>query len=203
MKSLNWSQFINILTSMGQCTVLAIDASILISFSFGPIFPSLWHSSKKDLYNRENQSSKLQRVMNSSARLIYRAHKFCHITPLLAELHWLPVRSRIHYKILLITFKVLHGLSPKYLSDLISIQQPLSYNLRRNDNGRLLERPSAKTKKTMGDRAFQVAAPFLWNKLPRSARDTTNLESFKTLIKTFLFKESFHLSQYIYIYTYL
>ena len=104
------------------------------------------------------QISKLQRVMNASARLIYRAYKFCHITPLLAELHWLPVRSRIHYKILLITFKVLHGLSPKYLSDLISIQQPSSYNLKRNDNGRLLERPSAKTKKTMGDRAFQVAA---------------------------------------------
>ena len=69
-----------------------------------------------------------------------------------------------------------------------------------NNNGRLLERPSAKTKKTMGDRAFQVAAPFLWNKLPRSAREATNLESFKTLIKTFLFKESFQLSSYIYIY---
>ena len=111
----------------------------------------------------------------------YRAHKFCHITPLLAEFHWLPVRSRIHCKILLITFKILHGLSPKY-------------HLRRNDNGRLLERPSAKTKKTLGDRAFQVAAPFIWNRLPRSAREGTNLESFKTLIKTFLFKESFQLS---------
>jgi len=54
--------------------------------------------------------------------------------------------------------------------------------------------PSAKTKKTMGDRAFQVTAPFLWNKLPRSAREATNLESFKTLIKTFLFKESLQLS---------
>ena len=98
------------------------------------------------------------------------------------------------YKIFLMTFKILHGLSPKYLSDLISIQQPSPYNLRRNDNGRLLERPSAKTKKTMGDRAFQVAAPFLWNKLARSAREAKNLESFKTLIKTFLFKESFQLS---------
>ena len=143
----------------------------------------------------EYQTRKLQRVMNASARLIYHAPKFCHITPLLAELHWLPVRSRIRYKILLITFKILHGLSsPKYLSDLISIQQPSAYNLRRNDNGRLLERPSAKTKKTMGDRAFQIAAPFLWNKLPRSARKATNLESVKTLIKTFSFKESFQLS---------
>ena len=100
------------------------------------------------------------------------------------------MRSRIHYKILLITFKILHGLSPKYLSDLVSIQQPSSYHLRRNDNGRLLERPSVNTKNTLVDRA----APFLWNKLPRSAREATNLESFKTLIKTFLFKESFQLS---------
>ena len=142
----------------------------------------------------EYQTMKLQRVMNASAKLLYRAHKFCHITPLLAELHWLPVHSRIHYKILLITFKILHGLSPKYLSDLISIQQPSSYHLRCNDNGRLLERPSVKTEKTLGDRAFQIAAPFLWNKLPRSVRQATNLESFKTLIKTFLFKESFQLS---------
>ena len=58
----------------------------------------------------EYQTRKLQRVMNASARLIYRTHKFCHITPLLAELHWLPVCFRIHYKILLITFKILHGL---------------------------------------------------------------------------------------------
>ena len=143
----------------------------------------------------EYQTMKLQRVMNASARLIYRAHKFCHITPLLAELHWLPVRARIHYKILLKTFKILHGLSPKYLSDLIRIQQPLSYilyHLRRNDNGCLLERPSVKVKKTLGDRAFQAAVPFLWNKLPRSAHLAMNLESFKTLIQTFLFKESFN-----------
>ena len=84
--------------------------------------------------------------------------------------------------------------SKHFLSDLISIQQPLSYHLRRNDNARLLERPSVKTKKTLGDRAFQVAAPFLWNKLPRSLPKAMNLESFKTLIKTFLFKESFQLS---------
>ena len=55
-------------------------------------------------------------------------------------------------------------------------------------------RVSVKTKKTLGDRAFQVAATFLWNKPPRSAREATNLESFKTLINTFLFKESFQLS---------
>ena len=87
---------------------------------------------------------------------------------------------------------MLHCLSPKHLSDLISIQQPLSYSLRRNNNGRLLERPCAKTKKILGDRTFQVAAPFLWKKLPRSAREATNLKSFKTLIKTFYLRNHFN-----------
>ncbi|KAL9954606.1 hypothetical protein ACROYT_G042170 [Oculina patagonica] len=66
----------------------------------------------------EHQIKKLQRVMNASARLVYRAPKYCHITPLLRELHWLPVRFRIDFKILLITFKILHGVAPSYLKDL-------------------------------------------------------------------------------------
>ena len=137
--------------------------------------------------------------MNASARLIYRAPKFCHITPLLAELHWLPMRARIHCKILLITCKILHGHAPKYLSDLISIQQPLCYSLRRNDNDPLLKRPIAKTKKTMGNRAFQIiAAPLLGNKLPRSAREARNLESFKTITKTFYTRNHFsYLSNFL------
>ena len=134
----------------------------------------------------EYQPRKLQRVMNASARLIYRAPKFCHIIPLLAELHWLPVRARIHNKILLITYKILHCHAPKYLSDLISIQQPSCYNLRRNDNDPFLKRPISKTKKRMGDRGLQIAAPLLWNTLPWSAREARNLESFKTIIKNFI-----------------
>ena len=47
------------------------------------------------------QIHKLQRVRNACARLFC---KFCHITPLLMNLHWLPVRYRIDFKILLITF---------------------------------------------------------------------------------------------------
>ncbi|KAL9972596.1 hypothetical protein ACROYT_G018932 [Oculina patagonica] len=69
----------------------------------------------------EHQIKKLQRVMNASARLVYRAPKYCHITPLLRELHWLPVRFRIDFKILLITFKILHGVAPSYLKDLVSL----------------------------------------------------------------------------------
>ena len=66
------------------------------------------------------QLSKLPRVMNASARLVHCAPKSCHITPLLHELHWLPVCYRIEYKIILLTFKVLHGMAPDYLCHLIS-----------------------------------------------------------------------------------
>ena len=64
---------------------------------------------------------KFQRVMNASARLIFCASKYCHITQLLQQLHWQPIRTRIEFKTLLITFKVLQGSAPKYLIDLISV----------------------------------------------------------------------------------
>ena len=51
----------------------------------------------------------------------------CHITPLLIELHWLPVRQRITFKLLLITFKTLHQLAPSYLSNLSTVAQPGRY----------------------------------------------------------------------------
>ena len=68
---------------------------------------------------------KLQRVMIASARLIFCALKHCHITPLLQQLHWLPIQIRIEIKILLITFKVLQGSAPKYLSNLIYYRYPV------------------------------------------------------------------------------
>ena len=63
--------------------------------------------------------------MNASARLIFYAHKHCHIKPLLLQLHWLLIRLRIEFKILLNTFKVLLGSAPKYLIN-ISYRHPVT-----------------------------------------------------------------------------
>ena len=74
---------------------------------------------------------KLQRVMNASARLIFRAPKHCHIKPLrLLQLHWFPIHLCIEFKILLITFKVLQGSAPKYFIELISVLPASRYDLR-------------------------------------------------------------------------
>ena len=67
---------------------------------------------------------KLQRVQNSAARLIARKRKFDHISDTLNELHWLSVENRIIYKILLLTYKCLNGLSPIYLTELIKVYIP-------------------------------------------------------------------------------
>ena len=65
---------------------------------------------------------KLQRVQNSAARLICNVGRFDHISPSLKMLHWLPIEFRIQFKILLITFKAIHGLAPAYLIELITLR---------------------------------------------------------------------------------
>ena len=118
------------------------------------------------LYGVPNyQLNNLQKVLNASARLVCNAPRFCHISPLLRGLHWLPDKARIQScKILLITFKAIHGLAPKYLCDLLTFKSP-SYNLR-SSGSILLPMPTVRSK-TLGDRAFMVAAPTLWNSLPK------------------------------------
>ena len=132
------------------------------------------------------QLNKLQRVLNASARLICNAPRFCHISLLLRGLHWLPVTARIQFKILLITFKAIHSLAPKYLCDLLTFKSS-SYNLRSSGSS-LLSMPAVRSKITLGDRAFMVAAPTLWNSLPKELSAITNVNSFKAHIKTCLFK---------------
>ena len=48
------------------------------------------------------QLNKLQRVQNAAARLIFQESKYCHIRPLLYNLHWLLVKFRFDFKILLV-----------------------------------------------------------------------------------------------------
>ena len=136
-----------------------------------------------------NQLAKIQRVLNASARLVCNAPRFCHITPIMRDLHWLPIRARINFKVLLLTFKALHGLAPQYLQSLLSAKTS-RYNLR-GSNTLLLTMPSVKSKATLGDRAFAIAALSLWNSLPSELRSITCLTSFKAHLKTFLFRHAY------------
>ena len=134
-----------------------------------------------------SQLNKVQRVLNTAARLVCCAPRFNHITPLMYELHWLPLKQRIHFKILLFAFEAVHGIAPTYIQNLVSLKSQGTYNLR-SSGGILLASPTFRTKVTLGDRSFQVAAPKLRNALPRELRNIPNLHTFKSNLKTYLFK---------------
>ena len=108
------------------------------------------------------QLNKLQRVQNAAARLIFLESKYCHVRPLLYNLHWLPVKFRIEFKILLLTYKAINVLTPFYLHELISLKEACKYKLRSDCDGLLLNPVKFKTLTTLGDRSFAAAAPQLW-----------------------------------------
>ena len=133
--------------------------------------------------------AKLQRLQNSAARLVTRTKRSDHISPVLYNLHWLPVSERIKFKILLITYKIINDLAPSYLQCLVTRYTP-ARNLRSTNQGLLSVPKSASA--TYGDRAFSVAAPRLWNQLPLHIKNSESVNQFKSLLKTHLFENSFN-----------
>ena len=121
-------------------------------------------------------SDRLQKFQNSCARTIYRKRKYDHVTGILRELHWLPSEARPYFKVLCYVYKCLHDLAPSYLSDLILV---------RRDDDCTLSVPRCSSQ--IGDRAFSVAGPRLWNALPVDIRTINNLDRFKSQLKHLLF----------------
>jgi hypothetical protein len=132
---------------------------------------------------------KLQKLQNSAARLVLKAKKRHHATPLLKFLHWLPIQARINYKLSTLCFNFFAGTSPSYISDLLSIYTPSS-RLRSSSDHRMLVIPRIRTK-TYGERTFSFCAATQWNSLPFDIRHAETLPSFKRALKTHLFKKYF------------
>ena len=137
-------------------------------------------------YKRE----RLQRVQNIAARVVTltRCAPENHITPILKSLHWLPIKFRIDFKILLLTYKCVNGLAPDYLCELVN--RKVNARPLRSDKLELLETPTTRLK-TYGNRTFNYAAATEWNKLPLDIRKSPSVSCFKSKLKTFLFKQHF------------
>ena len=131
---------------------------------------------------------RLQVVQNAAARGILGASRCSHVTSLLRELHWLPVAFRVRFKVLVTTFKALHGKGPRYLQDRLLPNTSLR-PVRSHREG-LLRVPSASQCRlaTPRGRAFSVAAPVLWNDLPPDLRTVADLCLFRRALKTHLFR---------------
>ena len=119
------------------------------------------------------------RVQRSSARVVCRLHKYQRIsmTEVLHELHWLPVASRIKYKLLIVTFKALRTGTPGYLSDLL-VKQKITKRTRSQsiDAPDRLIVPLYSGERSAGT-SYSVAAPKLWNSLPANIRSSRSLGS--------------------------
>ena len=131
---------------------------------------------------------KLQSLQNRAARIVFRTDRRHPSAPLLRDLHWLPLQSRIIFKLLLLTYKGINGLLPSYLAEFLTPYIP-SRHLRSSDDNLLLVTP--RTKRTLGDIAFAAAAPRLWNSLPIHIRRCSSTTKFKKALETHLFPVSY------------
>ena len=155
--------------------------------------------SKLDCYNSlliripDWLKRKLQLIQNNAGRLITKNKMSEHITPVLKNLHWLPISFRIDYKVLTLCYKILRDLAPSYMMSMLSYRDPPSDRVTvRNDELHLLKGPIGRLT-THGDRsrAFSVYAPKLWNSLPLELRLSSSFELFKKDLKTRLFRQAF------------
>ena len=135
----------------------------------------------------EEYLDRLQIVMNNAARVVLRRKRCDSATEMLRELHWLPVRARIQYKIATICFSYFDDTIPPYLKDCLQLYTP-TRALRSGSDTRIFVIPKTKLK-SFGDRAFQNSGPTTWNSLPFELRHENKKTSFKKDLKTYLFNK--------------
>ena len=132
---------------------------------------------------------RLQRIQNAAARVVMRVAEFEHITPVMMELHLLPVKYRIMYIILLLVFKSVSGEAPTYLQEMIRWHLPR--RTLRSSSTLLLEVRRCKCK-TLGSQSFTHAGPTLSNDLPLEIRSANDINCFKTSMKAHLFRLAYN-----------
>ena len=141
----------------------------------------------------KKQMKKLQKLLNSAIRFVFNltGKKYRdHITPYMKKLHILPVEYRIKYKVVMLTFKCLHGIAPKYLSQLIKLKVGLE-SLRNSNDYFLIEYPTL-PKTPNGYRRFSYAAAKEWNVLSYDLRNITEMEIFKKKLKAYYYDKCFN-----------
>ena len=133
-------------------------------------------------------TSHLQRIQNYAARVIFRLPMSSSITIHLKSLHWLPVKIRSTYKIACLCYHCHSSTAPSYVTDMLH-KKPLHTRNTRSSSYTmpLLNRP-AHSKATLGDRSFSFASSSVWNSIPNDVRCAPSLSSFKSRLKTYLFR---------------
>ena len=134
--------------------------------------------------------AKLQRIQNMSCRIIYQLPKYSTIGTYLAKLHWLKIQEHIVYKVATIMFKCINNITPAYLLEMVTSQPPHTRGLRSSSKGTLYATRSRT--EFVHCSSFKSMGLQIWNNLPINIKNSHNIDTFKTRLKTHLFRISHH-----------
>jgi len=141
------------------------------------------------LYGRSPKNiNRLQRIQNALARCVLdpKAHRSSNA--LLHQLHWLPIRYRIDFKLAKLAFLARSSSTSSYLNSSVARYLPSRTLLSQDTNLLAVSR----TKTVFGSRGFRVAAPTVFNSVPQDIRSTDNISACCRLLKTFYFRNAFN-----------
>jgi len=139
----------------------------------------------------EGMMNWLQSVQNPAARLVTGTRRSDHISPVLRQLHWLPERQRIDFKVAMLVHQSLSGISPSYLADDCCLVADARERRMRSTASQTCV--VTRTHSTFGDRTFAAAGPELRNSLPSHLKDADlSYNEFPRSLKTFLFGQWGH-----------
>ena len=132
----------------------------------------------------------LQRGQNAAAPLTFELRPRDHVTPSLIQLHWLPVRFRVQYKLCMLMHNIHIGRAPVYLTNIVQATSTSSTRsgLRSASTTNYVT-PRLRTK--FGERAFSHAGPAAWNALPSDLRTENSSSIFRKRLKTHFFSSAF------------
>ena len=159
-----------------------LDKSLLTLIIRSIVFSKLYYCSSVWANITASNISKLQAVQNFAARIIMKSRKFDHITPLLNELHWIPVKLHLLYRDAVLTFKCLNGTTPESLSQQFVRRADISGRCTRNSNS--LDIPFFKS--ATGQRTYHYRAVSLWNELPENIKCSSSISIFKHKLRKYL-----------------
>ena len=166
------------LTSTATATLVYCSAVSRIDYCNSMLF----YSTHGDV------TSHLQRIQNYAAQVILQLPKLHNITTHLKSLYWLPVEERITCKIACLCYHCHSNTAPSYVTDMLHKKPSHTRNTRSSSCTMHLLNRSAHSKATLGDRSFSFASSSVWNSIPNDVRCAPSLSSFKSRLKTYLFR---------------
>ena len=125
--------------------------------------------------------TRLQNVQRTSDRIITKRRKFDSITPELINLHWLPIKQRIQFNVLVMVYKAHHNQAPDYISDMRQLQS-FRRHLRSSTSSPQFVVPRTHCI-TFADRSFSCYGPEKWNELPDNIKNAESITTFRNLLK--------------------